>query len=468
MSKLSSKMSLLSLVLVSSAFVTSVRNLTSIAETGLHMIFFALVAVLFYFIPVALVSAELASGWPKNGGVYAWAKQAFGERWGFFTVWLQWSYTLFAVVSTLYFASSTFAFIFFPSLATNKIFVVLISLIIVWLFTAMSLRGQKTSSLISSVGFLAGVLLPAALIIILGIAYIMSGHTINLHFNVGVHGFFPDFHKISTLVLLVAFIRAFGGIEASSSHAGEVNNPSRNYPIAILIVVIVGLLINLLASMSIAVVIPQSHISLASGLISAFSDFLHFFHLGFLTKILAALITIGAIGGFSTWLMGPVKGLLATAENGDLPPVLQKVNKAGSPTTLLLVQGGIISAIVVLLQLLPNFNLAFWLSVALAMIAYSVMYIMLLLSGLRLRYTEPDTPRSYRIPCRNVGMWIVSCAGMLILLFAFTIDLFPPAQLSNNIHTLYISTLIIGAVIILSLPLLIFQCRKPSWKKEKV
>ena len=82
------KMSLLTLTLVTSSLVTSVRNLTTIAETQMKMLFFVAIAAIFFFIPTALVSAELATGWPEKGGVYSWVKHAFGKKWVFFSSWL--------------------------------------------------------------------------------------------------------------------------------------------------------------------------------------------------------------------------------------------------------------------------------------------------------------------------------------------------------------------------------------------
>ena len=94
MARKSHKMSLFTLIMISSAFTVSIRNLPTEAETGLHMIFFALIAAIGFFIPVALVSAELATGWPKQGGIYVWVKEAFGDRCGFVSIWLQWNYMI--------------------------------------------------------------------------------------------------------------------------------------------------------------------------------------------------------------------------------------------------------------------------------------------------------------------------------------------------------------------------------------
>lgn len=458
------KMSLLSLILVSSAFVTSVRNLTTIAETQMNMIFFGLVAAICYFIPVALVSAELATGWPETGGIYAWSKQAFGERWGFFTSWLQWIYCILGVISTLYFASDTIALLFGKTFAESRTFLIITSLLITWIFTIMNLRGQQVSSFISGICFSFGVFVPAILIVSLGIAYLFLGHTPQINLSFTAHNIFPDFKEFTTLVLLVGFVRAFGGIEAAAAHANEVKNPRKNYPISIFIVVIIGLAINIFGSMSVAIVIPQQQISLAGGLVDAFSIFLTTFHLGILTKPLTILIAVGAIGSVSTWLMGPIKGILATARNGDLPPIFHRINQKHAPSVLLIVQAILISLVTIALLMLPSLNIAFWISVALAMTVYIIMYIMLLLSGIVLRYKEPDTPRKYKIPMGNSGMWIVSLLGILTLAFSFIIDLFPPSELPSEMHLTYTLTIAVTALVLVFLPHIIFHFRKNSWK----
>ena len=71
------------LIMITAAFVANLRSLSLMAETGLNLIFYAGLAALFFLLPTALVSAELATGWPERGGVYVWVKEAFGERWGF-------------------------------------------------------------------------------------------------------------------------------------------------------------------------------------------------------------------------------------------------------------------------------------------------------------------------------------------------------------------------------------------------
>ncbi len=457
------KINLFTLIMITSAFTVSIRNLPTIAEMGLKMIFFGVLAGLTFYIPSALVSAELATAWPKQGGVYVWVKQAFGNRWGFVTSWLQWIYVTFSMIAILYFISASLAFVFAPSISDNKIFLISTSLIILWTFTFLNMKGLKISGEISTIGFLSGVLFPGLLIIILGIIYPLMGNPIQLDLSWTKENLLPNFSDVTTMVLLVGFMRAFCGIEASAVHANQVNNPQRNYPIAIFIVVMIGLMINIIGSLAVAIVVPQSEISLVSGIMAAFTVFFKKFSLSWLVPFMGLLVAMGQMGGAATWLIGPIKGIYVSAKNGNLPPFFQKVNSKGIPTNLLIVQACWISLICIGVLSMKTVNIAFWFSVAISMMVYVTVYFLMFLSAIRLRYKEPNTPRKYRIPFGNAGMWIIAGIGMLMNICSFTIALFPPAQLPAEHKHLYTIVIVSITAVMFIAPFIIYACRKPSW-----
>lgn len=465
-SSLKHKISLFTLIMISSALVISTRNFPTEAETGMHMIFFALFAAIGFFIPAALVSAELATLIPKQGGIFAWVRAAFGERFGFASSWLQWTYMMIGSIPMLYFIGGSLAFVFLPALASNKLFMALIVLLITWGATIFNFRGLKASGKVSTFGFLLGVLVPGSLIIILGVIWWLTGHPMQMDMSLTAKNLIPDLSKLTTLVLLVGFMRTFTGIEVSASHANEVKNPARSYPLAILFVVIVGLLLNILGSLSVAIVVPQQQISLAAGLMEAFRVFFAQFHLAWLVPVLAVLTAIGAIGEITTWTLGPVKGVYASAKTGALPRFFEKTNKKGIPTRLLIVQAIVISSIGCGLLLLPQMNTAFWMANAIACCIYFFMYAMMILACLKLRYTMPKAKRSYKIPGGWPGIWLVSLIGLSTLVFGFIIAFLPPAQLHVVDTTAYL-TLTIGAITtLLLIPFIIYAIRA-IWQKAK-
>lgn len=460
------KLGIFSLVMIAAAFIVSVRNLPMMAETGLQMIFFSLIAVGAFLMPVALVAAELATGWPEEGGIYAWVKEAFGERWGFVAVWLLWFQMIIGMTGILSFIGGMLAYVIDPALANNKTFLVCVILAVYWGATFLNLGGMKASSRISTICFISGVFIPGVLMILLGILYLIQGNTPQIDLSFTMSNIVPDMKNIHNLVLLFGFIFVFSGMEVSAVHAGEVENPQKNYPLAILLAGVLLVGINVIGSMAVAVVVPKSELSLVSGLMEAFKAFFGKFNLKWMTPFIALMAGIGATGQVSTWIVGPVKGLLATSKNGDIPPYFQKVNKSGMPKRLLILQASLVSLFGLMYAVIPNINTTFSMLLAMTILLYLVMYVLMFLSAIKLRYKEPDVVRAYKVPGGNIGMWVIAGIGLLTSFFTFYVGVLPPDQIKVTDPDAYVRFMVIGTIVMTVIPLIIFQLRKPGWKQS--
>ncbi|MEJ2677071.1 MAG: amino acid permease, partial [Acidihalobacter sp.] len=138
------------LTLMTAALFLTLRNMPMMAETGLQMVFFNAVTVFAFLVPIALISAELATAWPRNG-VFHWVEEAFGTPWGLTAAWLQWVQSLFGITSILSYVAASLAYAFDPKLANERYFIVAVILAVYWSATLANLRGTRASGLISSV-----------------------------------------------------------------------------------------------------------------------------------------------------------------------------------------------------------------------------------------------------------------------------------------------------------------------------
>lgn len=451
------------LAMINVAMIASLRGLPTMAEYGLGAIFFFVVAALVFLIPTALVSAELATGWPKRGGVYVWVKEALGPRWGFLAIWLQWLQNVIWYPTVLSFAAATFAFVINPALAGNKVYALAVILAVYWGATLANFAGMRASGWLSTVGVIGGTLVPGALIIILGLTWLALGEPSQIH--IAERAFFPDLSKMGNVVLAAGALLFFAGMEVSAAHAQEVKDPQRNYPRAIFMATAIVLAVFVLGTLSIAVVVPREKISLVAGLMQAFTVFLDKFHLAWLVPVIALLIALGVFGQISTWIAGPSKGLLAVARHGFLPPFLQRVNRRGVQTHILVVQASIVTALSLVFLLMPTVSSSYWILTALTAQLYLVMYVLLFISALRLRYSEPDALRPYKVPGGSVGMWLVVGVAVLAAVFTIAVGYFPPAQLQTGNVVFYEGFLILGMLIVCAVPLLIYQFRRPGWAR---
>lgn len=458
--------SIFTLAMINVAAVVSIRNWPAIAELGTPAIFYLLMAALFFFVPVALVSAELATGWPSNGGVFAWVKEAFGQRLGFLAVWLLWVENVPFYPMIIAFIAATLAFPINPELATNKFYNVGMILAIFWLSTLLNLLGMKISSRISMLCALIGTIFPALLIIGLGAYWITTGQPLNIDLSSFSAVIPKNVNSISSIVLFVTVVMGYMGIEMSAVHARDVENPKKNYPKAIFFSLVVILTISILGVLSLAVVLPNAGVNFAGGAIQAISLMTKIAHVGFLADWMALLIAIGAIGTLFTWTIGPSKGLLAAAMSGDLPPIFRKVNKNGMPATLLITQAFIVSILALLYVYFPV-NAAYLILSAIASSLYLVMYTLLFASAIKLRYKQPKVVRSYKVPGGNLGMWLVAGAGILCSLFTMVVSLFPTDDILKTVKQIsYIKVVAAGVLIGLLIPYIILLFQKPSWKNR--
>lgn len=449
------------LAMLNLSVMTSLRNLPIVSEYGFGAPFFYLLIALVFLFPAALVSAELATGWTQRGGIYIWVKEAFGSGWGFFAVWMQWIHNVTWFPAILSFSATALAYLIDPNLGENRLYLLLCILGGFWGFTFFNYFGLKTSSWFSAIGVIAGTIIPGLLLILLGTIWVASGYPIQIEFSLGA--LIPPMDKIENLVFLAGLFLAFGGIEVSAAHVKEVEDPQKTFPRAILIAALVSLLLYAVGALAIAIMIPKEKISLVAGLMEAFAQFLGNFHLSWMLVPLGLMVVFGAVGELNAWIIGPVRALHATSRHGDLPPVFQKLNKHGVPANLLFFQGIIVTLSSFVFLFMPSASSAFWILSAMSVQLYLVMYFLMFLAAIKLRYSHPNTHRAYRIPGKMFGIWVVGLTGALSSLFAFLIGFIPPSQLKVGSLVFYEGFLFIGLFLMALIPFIIYKWKHPSW-----
>jgi putative glutamate/gamma-aminobutyrate antiporter len=448
------------LAMIATAAILSLRNLPLTANYGIGSIFFFAIAGLAFFIPTALVAAELATTWPETGGLYAWITEAFGPKFGFLATWLEWIMNTVWNPTILAFIAATFAYVINPELVHNRWFMVSIMMIVFWGSTLVNFLGMRASGIISSVGVIAGTIIPGALIILFGIAWMVMGNPSQISF--APEHLVPAM-KLDNFTFFAGVLLGLAGIEVAAFHASEAKNPQRDYPKAILIATVLILALFILGTLSIAIVVPKQDISLVAGLMQAMDVFLKALGIGWAAKIFGILLAVGAIAMMSTWLVGPSQGLLAAARHGGLPPLLRRVNKNHMPVPVLIGQALIGTFLSALFLFMPTVSSSYWLLTDLTAKLTAIIYIIMFTAALRLRYSQPNTPRPYRVPGGKVGIWIVGGIGILASLFALFVGFVPPDQLKMGSIWFYELFLIIGIIVLSAPPFIFHAFKKPSW-----
>lgn len=430
------------LVMINVIAVDSIRTLSFSAVYGFSLVFFYLIAALVFFIPTALVSAELGTGWPNRGGIYVWVREAFGKKASLVIIWLNWIYNVIWYPTIIALIAGTIAYLFDPTLANNKLYMCLATLILFWLATWVNCHGMKVSSIVSTIGALIGTILPMLLIAFLGLLWIFQERPMQISFS--WDQFLPNRTQGNNLAFLTNVFFGLLGLEMAATHAAEMRNPKRDYPRSLCVSAVIILSTIVLAALAISVVVPSQTLSLATGVMQAFQVFTDTYHLPWLLPLIAACIILGGLSAVGAWIIGPTKGLLVASEDGSLPKFLERTNNKGVPVRILLIQAGIVSLLCLLFILMPTVNSSYWiLSVVTAQLAL-IVYIALFAAAIRLRYHKPLVPRSFRIPGNKRGTWIVCSLGMLSCLIVILLGFLPPADIPFQSLFSYEAILVLG------------------------
>ncbi|MDF2691145.1 MAG: Amino acid transporter [Gammaproteobacteria bacterium] len=446
-----------SLVMINVIAVDSLRALPATAHLGFSIVFYYLAAGLMFFIPSALIAAELATTWPKTGGIYVWAKAAFNKETAFLLVSLQWIYNVCWYPTILSLMAAILAYCIKPELAHHTTYMFFTITGLFWLILGINSLGLKCSSYLTSFSAVIGTLVPIGFVIVLGTIWLISGHHSEIHFSVKT--FFPDLSHINTLAFFTSVLFSLMGMEMSAIHAQEVKNPQSDYPKALLISALLILGSFIFASLAIAVVIPVKNLSVVTGLLEAYRLFFVSFHMQWMMPVLAILMIVGGAGGVGAWMLGPVKALLVAGQDGLIPKPLAKLNPFQAPFRLLLLQGLVFMILTSAFIFMPSVNAGFWLLSDLASQISLIFYCGFFIVAIRLRYSHPEIKRPFKVPLGKYGIWLCGISGMACCLFTLSVGFLPPPGISFGSLMRFESFLVLGIIFACSLPFFISKSR---------
>lgn len=445
---------------ITASMVMTFYEYPTFATSGLHLVFFLLLGGFLWFLPVALCAAEMATveGF-QEGGIFTWVGNTLGERYGFAAIFFQWFQITVGFVTMIYFILGALSYVLnFPALDNDPFIKFLGVILIFWGLTFSQLGGTKNTAKIAKLGFIIGIIIPSIILFGLAIAYIMGGNPLNIALN--KEAFIPKFTNISTLVVFVSFILAYMGVEASASHVNELENAKKNYPLAMILLVILAIILNTIGGFTVAAVIPAKELSLSSGVVQTFEALiLHYGKgLSWLVKLIAFMIAFGVMGEVSAWVVGPSRGMYTAAQKGILPSKLKKVNKHNVPVPLIMLQGVIVTIWAAVLTFGGGGNnLSFLTAISLTVVIYLVAYLLFFIGYLVLILKMGHLKRTYEVPGGKVTKISVALIGFFISLIALGISFVPPSSIAAQNDRQYEIILSISFITTVLIPFIIYS-----------
>jgi glutamate:GABA antiporter len=425
---------------------------------GLASVFLYVIPAFVFLVPVSLVAAELASGW--EGGVYNWVREGLSAPMGLLAVWCEFAQTIFYYPALLAYVAGTLAYVIDPNLASNGVYNAVVIISLFWGGVFVSSRGAGVVAKLSSSGTLIGTLIPGAILVALGIAYLAQGN--HSAAPMTTDHLLPAWTGIASVVLVVNSFFTYAGIEVNAVHVDDLRNPGREFPRAIFLAMALVLAIFILPTLTIAWVIPEQKISFTAGVMQAFNSLFDHFGIGFAVPLVAIALVIGALAGMMSWLDGPSEGLLRIGrEQGFLPPFFQKVNGKGIEVRILSGQAVVITVIALLYAFIPDISRDYWIFVVMATQIYLIMYVLMFIAAFRLRRKQPGHLRGYRAP----ALFALCVIGIASSVIALVIGFVAPSQFGHSNRLVY-ALLVLAGIFVIGIvpPLLMDRHCKPEWK----
>ena len=407
------------------------------AAIGNTQYFWWILLLIGFCVPYGMISAELGTTYPSEGGMYDWVKRAFGPKWAGRVAWNYWVNFPLWIASLAVAVTDIVAGMFDIELSIWAL--LLIQLGYVWLVTFLSTKRVGESKGVVNIGTAFKVFLLLG-IGLLGIyAFIKTGHSANPIESASDLLPTLDFDSLSFISIIIF---NFMGFEVVGTWVDDMDDPKKQIPKAL---IFGGLL------MAIFYILPATGFNIA---LEANADWIGagaeivvdvltslFASVGLAVGTSNTLIIIAGlmfiytfIANIASWSFGVNQVAKYAADDGSLPKAFSPVNEEGVPARAAIINGVVASLIVVggLLagKISDSFSASFSLFFKLSWITLLIGYTPMFLAFLKLRRTEPNVERPYKMPGGKgivtfaaILAFVLLVAGIIFTLFGdFTID----------------------------------------------
>lgn len=454
-SQLRKTMGFWDVLLFNVATVLGPRWIAAAGHNGTSSISLWMIAALFFFVPGALVINELSSRFPQEGGLYIWAKEAFGDFHGFIAGWTYWIYTIFYFPGLLLASASMSAYMFGArghALAQDRAFLLSVSLGLLLVAVGLNIVGLNIGKWLQNAGGV-GTIIP--LVILVAVALIVTlRHGSVTHFT--WHNMLPIWNW-NTVNFWSQIAFAFTGLELVSAMSEEVRDPRRTLPRAVYGAGALIAFIYIAGTFSVLAMAPAARIDPQSGVFDAITIGSTILKVGFIGILAAMLVTVGNAGGVGSTVAGIARVPFVVGIDRYLPRAFGKIHpRWKTPWVSILVQGTLSGAILLISQINDSTRGAYQFLIDAGIILYFIPFLYMFAAVIRLakRSDRASNPNTVLVPGGRTGVWIAGGLGFLVVLLGIIVSLIPPGDSANKFD--FELKLVIGTLVSVLLGLLLY------------
>ncbi len=425
-----------------------VDQLAATASIGPSAVFWWTFTLLLFFIPYALISAELGAAYPEEGGIYAWVRRAFGPRWGARASWLYWINVALWMPAVYVLFAGMFAQMFAPDMSLwTKI---AIGIVMTWITVYVNIISLEVGKWVPN----AGAAIKALIMVSIGLGgALYVGHH-GVANDMSLAGMAPSWQ--AGLAFLPVIVYNFMGFELMSGASEEMKDPQRDVPRAIIVSGLLIAVFYLLATVGMLIALPVEQIGLIEGLLDSLHRLFdgYAWGAGFVTLLgIGALFTF--LANMVTWTIGANRSAAEAAARGDLPEIFGRLHSAHrTPASAALITGVVSTVVIVLYGLLAtSAEDLFWTLFSFSSIVFLLPYLLMFGAFLALRRRDAAQPRPYRVPGGPVVARVLAGLCMLFIAQAVVLFVWVPGEPFDRMNALAIvggvvATVVVGEILL--------------------
>ena len=405
------------------AAILVIDTLAPSAAIGPSSISWWIITLVLFFIPYGLITAELGTTYPEQGGLYVWVRNAFGERWAARTTWLYWINVALWMPSVYVLFAGMFAQLFIPDLSLWG--QILIGILMTWVTVMIGIIALDIGKWVPNIG----ALMKALIMLVIGIGAFVYASQHGVANDFSFRNILPRWD--AGLYFLPVIVYNFMGFELMSGAGEEMQNPQRDIPRAIITAGLLIAFFYLMGTIGMLMALPTEQLGLVTGIIDTLRILFGESGIGgFIVTILGVGALYTFLTNMVTWTMGANRTAAEAASEGELPAFfgqLHPVNK--TPVGAYVLTGVISSAVLAIYGLMAaTAEDLFWSLFAFSSIVFLMPYLAMFPAFLKLRRTDANRPRPYRVPGNHLTAVLITLVCVLFILQAIVFFIWVPGE----------------------------------------
>ena len=400
------------------------------AAIGNQQYFWWIFLLVAFCLPYGMITAELGTTYPSEGGIYDWVKRAFGPKWAGRVAWNYWINFPLWIASLAVAVTDIVAGMF--NIELSVLTLLILQLAYVWLVTFLGTKRVGESKYVVNVGTAFKIILLLG-IGLLGIyAVVKTGNSANP--ITGLGDLFPSFDLASWSFISIILFN-FMGFEVVGTWAEDMDDPKKDIPKAL---IFGGLL------MAIFYILPATGFNVAlspdvvanmdpENVVEVLTTL--FATVGLSTSAINVVVIIAGcmfiytfIANIASWSFGVNEVAKYAAEDGSMPKMFTPTNEEGVPYKASIING-VVASLIVIGGIIANlvsedFGAGFSLFFCLSWITLLISYAPMFLAFLKLRKQDKNAKRPYKVPGGNGVITLMAWVPFVILILGIIFTLF--------------------------------------------